>query len=325
MILLFWSVLTILLIVAGLVLPSFRSTRFAIPWIGLVTVVVGTALAFSTSATLMRGGSDGVGIGLPITFMYGLIGLGIVLVYVRFRPVPFVPLGAIVAGVIHIASFYAYFPPFNPNQGQLIFAGPGFLLVAYGAYLWYRNGFAGPLKHKSVIPRLALALTIVAGLGTLGFTIYYLDRPDSKYWWVHPPDFPRIAESSDLVVEGVVLNKDSVTYKYRRPHGRAFNVRYTLYEMEVSETWRGSERKIVHFAVPHYIRVQMTVGRQYLIFSGGIASRENLPHHRSVGDPYHVWTADNGRFYPSPIIAHKTPITRHFVRQLLESQPYVDS
>ena len=108
--------------------------------------------------------------------MYGFIGLGIVVAYVRFRPVPFVSLGAIIAGVIHISSFYAYIPPLAVEfPGMLPFAAPGFLLVAYGVYLWYRHGLAKSLRHRNPILRVLMALGIIAGLGILGFLQF--ERP----------------------------------------------------------------------------------------------------------------------------------------------------
>ena len=104
---LYWLAAVNILPILALASLAIRPVPFAIPWLGLATVVVGTALAFSSSATFYSDRSIGVGIGWLITSMYGLTGLGIVVCYVQFRAVPFVPLGAIIAGVIHIASFYA--------------------------------------------------------------------------------------------------------------------------------------------------------------------------------------------------------------------------
>ncbi len=119
---------------------ALRPVRFAIPWLGLATVVVGTFPAFSSSATLVSEERIGVGIGWLITAMYGLVGLGIVIGYVQFRRAPLVSLGAIAVGVVYIASFYAFLPPFMAGSaGMLFFSAPGLLLVAYGAFLWHRR------------------------------------------------------------------------------------------------------------------------------------------------------------------------------------------
>ena len=208
-----------LLFVVAVALLAIRPNFFAIPWLGMVLVVVGTAWAFSVSAHLVAEGHDGVGIGPLITFVCGLLGLGIVGASVRFRAVPFVPLGAIVAGIIYIGSFYAYLPPFNADfAGWLPITAPGFLLAAYGGYLWYRHGLAGSLQHRSLFLRLFLALAIVAGLGTLGFLQF--ERPGPHKLLANPPNLPRIAGESALVVEGVVVNKESFRYKVR-PEGRS--------------------------------------------------------------------------------------------------------
>ena len=63
--------------------------------------------------------SIGVGLGWLATTLYGLVGLVFVLGYVRLRPVAFVPLGAIIAGLIYVASFYAYLPPYNSGPADM--------------------------------------------------------------------------------------------------------------------------------------------------------------------------------------------------------------
>ena len=138
-----WLLLVNGLPLAAVVLLLVPRARVAVPWLGLATAVVGTDLAFSSSATLVAEESIGAGIGWVATALYGLIGLIIVVGYVQFRPVPFVSIGSITAGIVFIASFYAYLPPFivEPSDAtMLVFALPGLVFIVYGATLWRRHG-----------------------------------------------------------------------------------------------------------------------------------------------------------------------------------------
>ena len=318
---LIWFVVLNLLVLLFIALLATRRAGFAIPWLGLAVVVIGTGLAFNSSAILFsnRGGGLGLNLGYLITSMYGFIGLAMVVAYVQvFRRVPLIPLGAIVAGVIHIASFYAFIPPFAFSPpGMLILAVPGFLLIAYGAYLWYRHGVSGSLQHRSLILRMPLALLIVVGLGILGFLQF--ERPGPHSSLARPPDFSRIAERSELVAEGLVMNEESLKFRAQKA-GKI--IRYTLYEMEVTHFWRGAGPKTIQFAVSNFSPVEMTVGQPYLIFSSGMIKSEKISTHWSASDPTAVWTASDGKFYPYPGLPREAPITRDFVDKLLESKPY---
>lgn len=320
MIILYSLIVASILPMIAVGLLFFRPTRFAIPWLGMCTVVLATGLTFSVSAHLVTGGHDGVGIGPVITSVYALLGLGIVVASVRFSPASFVPIGAIVTGIIYISAFYAYLPPFNPDfPGPFIFAAPGFLLVAYGAYLWYRNGLAESLEHRSLALRLCLALAVVAGLGSLGYVQF--ERPGPHKLLANPPNMSRITGESALVVEGVVVNKESFKYKPGR-----YTFRYTLYEMDVTHFWRGGGQQNIHFAVPLdggvKSPVKMKVGERYLVFSSGMAHQEELPGHWSLEYPANVWAASGGSFYPYPGLPRVVPLTRDHVANLLESNPY---
>lgn len=316
---LYWFAAANILPLLALVSLAIRPVRFAIPWLGLATVVIGTALAFSSSATYYSDRSIGVGIGWMITTIYGFIGLGIVVCYVQFRPMAFVPLAAIVAGVIHIASFYAFIPPFAVVgfPGMLPFAAPGFLLVAYGGYLWYRYGLAESLGHRTWMLRLAVASGVAAGLVVLGYFQFEGPRPHKFLSYSH--NFPRMAETSELVVEGVVTSKESFKYKAQRT-GKT--VRNTLYEMQVDKFWRGAGPRTIRFAIGDYSPVEMSVGQSYLIFSGGMLKSEVLHGYWDLVEPTDVWTARDGRFYPYPGLPRDAPIAQDFVAELLESKPY---
>ena len=309
-----------LLFIVAVGLLAFRPKFFAIPWLGMSIVVLGTGVTFNVSAHLVSGGHDGVGIGPVITSMLGLVGLGIVSASVRLRAVAFVPLGAVVAGGIYISSFYAYLPPFNPDfPGQFVFAAPGIVLVAYGAFLWYRNGLAESMEQRSLLLRLGIALAIVAGLGVL---VLLQDKPPGSGdpLLAHPPNLLLIAEKSALVVEGEVVNKDSFKYKSEKTRK---TIRYKLYTMEITRFWRGTGPQTILFAVRDYSPVEMAVGHSYLVFTSGIADQENLPDHWSADFPTQVWTATESQFYPYPGLPREEPMTRDFVANLLESQTYI--
>ena len=318
---LIWFVVLNLLVLLIIALLATRRAGFAVPWLGLAVVVIGTGLAFNSSATLYsnRGIGLGLNLGYLITSMYGFIGLCIVFSSVQFRAVPFIPLGAIVAGIIHIASFYAFIPPFAFNPpGMLILAVPGFLLIAYGAYLWYRHGLAESLQHWNLILRLRQALLIVVGLGILGFLQF--ERPGPHSFLARHPDFSRIAETSELIAEGLVKNKES--FKFRAQNAGS-TTRYTIYEMDVIRFWRGTGPQTINFAVPNFSPVEMAVGQSYLIFPHEMINNEGITDHWNAGGPTRVWTVSDGKFYPYPGLPREAPITRDFVAELLESQQFM--
>ena len=313
-----------LLFIVSLVLLAIRPRFFAIPWLGMAIVVLVTALSFNVSAHLAAGGHDGVGIGPPYTMMIGFLGMGVIVASVRLRAMSFVPLGAIVTGVVYISSFYAYIlPHLNPDfLGNLLFALPGFLLVAYGGYLWYRNGLAESMEHRSLLLRFCIAIAVVAGLGALGLLQFERPGPPGSKdpLLAHPPNLPRITEESALVVEEVILDKESFKYKSSKT-GKT--IRYQLYSMDVTQFWRGEGSETILFAVRDYSPVEMAVGSSYLIFSSAVANPEELPEHWSAKFPTRVWTVNKGQFYPHPGLPRDKPISRDFLANLLVSPPYI--
>ncbi len=313
-----------LLFVTSFALLGLRPRFFAIPWMGMAIVVLGTALSFNVSAHLAAGGHDGVGVGPLFTLMVGFLGVLVIVASVRLQALPFVPLGAVVTGVIYVSSFYAYIlPHLNPDfLGNLSFALPGISLIAYGGFLWYRNGLAGSMERRSLLLRLFIALAVVVGLGILG--LFQFERPgppgSKSQLLIHPPNLPRIAEESALVVEGVIVNTDSFKYKVEKTRR---TIRYKLYTMEITRFWRGAGPQTIHFAVRDYSPVQMTVGSSYLVFAIGMANEEQLPGHWSADFPTHVWTPRADAFYPFPGLPRDAPVTREFLANLLKSQLYI--
>ena len=155
---------------------AVRPRWAVIPWMGLLTVVIGTFPAFSSSATLVERGSIGVGIGWLIATFYGLVGLGIVVGSARLSPPPFVPIGAILAGVILVGSFYAFLPPYMFDGASiLVFASSGAVLIGYGAFLWWRRGDSGPQRQYGWSVRVGIPAAMMTGFVVLGYLVYR--------WW----------------------------------------------------------------------------------------------------------------------------------------------
>ena len=296
--------------------------RFIIPWLGLATVVLGSFFAFSSSATLVAEGGIGVGIGWLVTTFYGLVGLGIVLSYSRLRAIPFVPLGAVVAGIIHTASFYAYLPPYSfDSPSMLVFSAPGASLIAYGIVLWRRNGLAGSMGDKTLSLRVALALVCVIGLGSIGFLGFQSDRSDTSQWFARPPNLPRLASNSELIVEGVVIQKEPHSYKSQLPRGRTVSVVNTLYQIEVVQYWRGTGSETISVAVPDYSPVELKEGKAYLLLLTGMIDEDALPGHWDLSTPEEAWTVDEEGFHPYHGISPSTPVSREEMADILAQNP----
>ena len=318
-----WLLVVNLLLAAALVLLLLPRVRFATPWLGLATVTVGTFPAFSSSATLAVEGTIGVGLGWLVTAVYGLIALIVVIGYVRLRPVPYVPLGAVLAGVAYIASFYAYFPPYSSIApglpGMLVFATPGLVFVVYGAILWYRHGLAPVARPQGAGLRLGLAIGIVAVFGTIGIFGYQSDRNDPPSWATRPLNMPRMATDSPLVAEGTVAQKESRTVELQRPSGRTRV--YTLYKIEVSQLWRGEDAGTLSVAVPDFSSVTPTLGQAYLLFFSGRADQDKFPGHWSLVDPQQVWVVNGSGFNTYPGITPVTSLTKRQLTELLAANP----
>ena len=301
---------------------ALRPARFAIPWLGLAVVVLGASFAFSSSATLTSDGSIGSGIGWFMSTVYGLLGMAIVIGYVRDRLAPFVALGAIVSGAIHVASFYAFLPPFNAgNAGMLVFATPGLALVAYGVLLWFRHGLAGPTQPLSLGRRLVLSLAITASLGVLGLLAYGQPHTGAGRWFDNPPDLARLADTSMLVVEGAVVNKALRTEERQRKDGETIEVRHTLYRIELSHSWRGEVRESILVAVQDFSPVELELGQPYLLFFAQMANQSQFPDHWWLVAPEQVWTVSDGGFHTYPGFDPPMSITRAQLTEAISAAP----
>ena len=317
-----WIIGVNLLPLAAVLCLTWSRARVAIPWLGLATVTVGTVPAFSSSNTLVAEGTIGVGLGWLTTTLYGLIGLVLVVGSVRLRPVPYVALGAIAAGFIFIASFYAYLPPFGSGlPGMLIFAAPGLVFVVYGVALWHRHGFSPSMRTQGLGMGLVLSLGIVVGLGAIGFFAYQSGRNDPPSWATRPLDLPRLAANSPVVVEGIVVEEDSETIKLQRPSGRTFDRVYTLYQIEVSQFWRGRLAETVSLAIPDFSPVELKTGQSYLFFFRQRADQEKFPGYWYLSEPEQVWVVGDSNFETYPGRTPEITITRQELTEVLEANP----
>ena len=292
-------------------------------------MVVGTVPSFTVSVTLATYGSIGgmFGILIPmlyclVTALYGLTGPGILALSVRLQPVAFVPLGIVLAGLVYIASFYAYLPPHGLGPGMLVFAVPGLALVIYGADLWRRNGLSGRLATLNVGLRLIMALGIIAAFGVAGFLVSQTE-PEHPNWTAWPIDLAMLAANAVLVVEGEVVHKEPWSRESRLPSGRTRTLRYTLYQVEVSEPWRGDASGGVSIAVADWSPVDLAQGQPYLLFFSGMADPEDFPGHWRLSDPHQVWTVENGSFHPHFGLSPSTPLSRHELGELLVGNPLI--
>ena len=315
-----WLLVVNLLLAAALVLLLLPRVRFAIPWLGLATVTVGTFPAFSSSATLAVEGTIGGRTRLACHRRVRSDRANCRMGYVRLRPVPYVPLGAVLAGVAYIASFYGYFPPYSSGlPAMLVFATPGLVFVVYGAILWYRHGLAPVARPQGAGLRLGLAIGIVAVFGAIGLFGYQSDRNDPPSWATRPLNMPRMATDSPLVAEGTVAQKESRTVELQRPSGRTRV--YTLYKIEVSQFWRGEEAGTLSVAVPDFSSVTLTLGQAYLLFFSGRADQDKFPGHWSLVDPQQVWVVNGSGFNTYPGITPVTSLTKQQLTELLAANP----
>ena len=116
-------------------------------WLGLVLAALGTFPAFSSSDTWVRTGQLGAGIGYAITFFIGILGFALAIICGFIAKPKFLWLGAIIVGILYIASFYGYIIPSpqsvpTPNGHHLDFVAffflsiPGILAVIAGIFMF---------------------------------------------------------------------------------------------------------------------------------------------------------------------------------------------
>ena len=168
---------------------------------------------------------------------------------------------------------------------------------------------------------LVLSLGIVVGLGAIGFFAYQSDRNDPPSWATRPLDLPRLAADSPVVVEGTVVEEDSGTIKLQRPSGRTFDRVYTLYQIEVSQFWRGRLAETVSLAIPDFSPVELKTGQSYLFFFLQRADQEKFPGYWYLSEPEQVWVVGDSNFETYPGRTPEITITRQELTEVLAANP----
>ena len=96
---------------------------------------------------------------------------------------------------------------------------------------------------------------------------------------------------------------------------------YTLYQVEVSEFWRGEEGGTISIAVEEFSPVDLTSGQSYLLFFSEKANQEDFPGHWRLFDPEQAWTASGNSFHPYPGLTPATPMSRQELAEVLGANP----
>ncbi len=103
-------------------------------WFGLVLIVLGLLLSYSSSWTWISTGQLGSGVGYVVTAGVGVIGTLLALIGGVITRPKYFWIGAIVVGVAYIASFYGYVVDFETKfiLGLFVMLLPGLVCIAAG-------------------------------------------------------------------------------------------------------------------------------------------------------------------------------------------------
>ena len=132
---------------------------------------------------------------------------------------------------------------------------------------------------------------------------------------------PRLAADSPVVVEGTVVEEDSGTINFQRPSGRTIDRVYTLYQIEVSQFWRGRLAETVSVAIPDFSPVELKTGQSYLFFFSGRADQEKFPGYWYLSEPEQVWVVGDSNFETYPGRIPEKTITRQELTEVLAANP----
>ena len=109
-------------------------------WVGVGIVALGTPLAFSCSESLMSIGPRGAGVAWwGFTWILGGIGTVLLLAGGFIAKPRFLPLGAIVIGLVYVSSFYGFILYSLENGTFLGFIPvllPGLACIIGGIVMW---------------------------------------------------------------------------------------------------------------------------------------------------------------------------------------------
>jgi len=105
-----------------------------IAWLGLLIIVPGLLLSYSSSWTWISTGQLGSGVGYVVTAGVGAIGTLLALIGGFIARPKYFWIGAIVVGVAYIASFYGYVVDFETKfiLGLFVMLLPGLACIAAG-------------------------------------------------------------------------------------------------------------------------------------------------------------------------------------------------
>ena len=110
-----------------------------VAWLGIGIIALGMPLAFSSSATLMSRGSIGTGVGWWVAWILGILGTVLLLIAGFISKPRFLPLGAMVIGLVYISSFYGIVPWWlemnKLAEGLATYLAPGLACIIGGIVL----------------------------------------------------------------------------------------------------------------------------------------------------------------------------------------------
>ncbi len=104
---------------------------------GLVFVMLGALISFQSSSTFAQRGEIGFGGGWGLGSLLGIFGALLALIGGSINRPKNYWLGAIVVGIIYVASFFGLFLEYEPRQfwGVISSLAPGMALIIHGAIL----------------------------------------------------------------------------------------------------------------------------------------------------------------------------------------------
>ena len=95
-----------------------RKIPIVLAWFGLLLMVLGTTLSFSSSSTFVNTGDLGSGVGYLLAFCVGSFGALMALIDGLITKPKYLWLGFIIIGITYISSWYGYVVP--SSTGYLI-------------------------------------------------------------------------------------------------------------------------------------------------------------------------------------------------------------
>jgi hypothetical protein len=110
-------------------------------WVGLLLIVLGVLLSFSSSSTWITTGQLGSGVGFFVTFCVGSFGTLLALLGGLIARPKYFWVGAIIVGIVYLSSFYGYLADWEPRYlpGVIVMLLPGAICVGLGSVLFRKR------------------------------------------------------------------------------------------------------------------------------------------------------------------------------------------